>query len=295
MPPRQPGAGGGVPNICCAVCFGLLLFFGSLFLLFWNEGSAVAVATSLDEGLRAVKPLQLDKVTDSVARAHEGKLIHITGPIDVSEVGDPTFGIRLKALRLHRSVQMFQCIERKTTSERQVRNEFGQMEVRKLTEYSYYGDWSSTLQHPRTYAYPERCGSVEDRPSHPASFPYDSQEFQAHDVNVGPFRLSAEVQSQITATTRINPSDPAVLGLPSGTSRAETETALAKHIPSGLEVMGSEIRTIRRGPPKIGDVMIRFEATLPATYSFGKTNKQNIQNILIYLFISCGVVVVVVV
>eukprot|EP00128_Syssomonas_multiformis_P010669 Colp12_sorted_trinity150504_noHs@31060 len=46
-----------VGSSCCAIFFGLGLFFASFFVLFLNEGRAVHTAALLDEGLALVQPV----------------------------------------------------------------------------------------------------------------------------------------------------------------------------------------------------------------------------------------------
>lgn len=52
-------AGGG---IACGLCFGILLFFSSIYLLFLNEGWAITTQRSLDEALETVQVLDFREV-----------------------------------------------------------------------------------------------------------------------------------------------------------------------------------------------------------------------------------------
>ena len=48
------GASSGETSFCCGFLVGLVFFAASTFLLWWNEGEAVAVYTSLKEARDAV-------------------------------------------------------------------------------------------------------------------------------------------------------------------------------------------------------------------------------------------------
>jgi hypothetical protein len=69
---------------------GIVLIVGSVVLLFWNEGRAVAIAKSLREGATTV----IDVPSDNINPANDSKLIHVTGDTAAGEpLEDPFFNI----------------------------------------------------------------------------------------------------------------------------------------------------------------------------------------------------------
>ena len=97
-------------NAVAGVVFGFILFIVAFPLTFWNEGRAVKRAQDLAEGKNSV--VTIDAAT--VNPDYEGKLIHMTAEAKTDEtVTDSTFGVSLNALRLRRSVDMYQWKETK--------------------------------------------------------------------------------------------------------------------------------------------------------------------------------------
>ena len=79
------GYGRRLINSIVGAGFGLLLFAGSILLLFWNEGRAVKTARGLEEGAASV----ISVAAGPVDPAHEGKLVHFSGDASASSLTDP--------------------------------------------------------------------------------------------------------------------------------------------------------------------------------------------------------------
>jgi len=87
---------------------GILLILIAVVLLFWNEGRAVKRYKTLQEGRGAVVSVSVTTVDP----ANEGKLIHVTGTAETdATLTDPIFGISVNAVKLRRSVEMYQWEE----------------------------------------------------------------------------------------------------------------------------------------------------------------------------------------
>src|SRR5947209_17878870 len=87
---------------------GIGLFIASFPVLFFNEGHAVHVARTLESGASSVVSVAADKADP----ANEGKLVHVTAPTATDEtLADKDFGVKAKALRLSRKVEMYQYKE----------------------------------------------------------------------------------------------------------------------------------------------------------------------------------------
>lgn len=117
------------------VGIGLLMIVVMSVLLFWNEGRAVQTTRSLDEGSGAVVRATASRVDP----ANDGKLVYVQGDLAATApVADSALGIRAKAARLERHVEMFQWKEERHT---ETRKNLGGSEER-TTTYSYSRVWS---------------------------------------------------------------------------------------------------------------------------------------------------------
>ncbi len=124
-------------NGVIGIFIGLLLVFGMIWLLAWNEGRSVKTYRALVEGAGAV----VDVDIGAVEAGNEGKLVHIAGRID--PVGTPTDSLlevsANGAAGLRRSVEMYQWVEEKKSETRKTLG--GGEET--VTTYSYAKEWRS--------------------------------------------------------------------------------------------------------------------------------------------------------
>ena len=118
------------------VLIGLVLTVGSFPLLWWNEGRSVKTYQGLKEG----EKIAISIAAGSVDAGNEGRLVHLTGHAQAKdEVVDAVFGAQLPgAIKLRRTVEMFQWVETKKTT---TRTKLGGGEET-VTEYHYQQDWS---------------------------------------------------------------------------------------------------------------------------------------------------------
>ena len=115
------------------VLFGLVLIVGSGIFLFWNEGRAVQTQRSLTEGASLVVPVDPARVDP----ANDGKLVHLSGDLKPgAPLADPDFTVSATALRLVRTVEMYQWKEESKTETR--KNVGGSEET--VTTYEYVTD-----------------------------------------------------------------------------------------------------------------------------------------------------------
>lgn len=173
-------------SVFAALVFGVILFFGSFFLLWWNEGRSIHRAEALDEGLKIV----VSVASDSVASENEGKLIHTTGKADTSDIiRDTTFGINENALKIKRRVEVYQW-HRKTDKHSNSSN------------YIYVKDWSDRIEESHAgYRNPEKK-------------PYDDKTFSASNVSIGAFQLSSQHISEMDFYTEYQISDENLSSIP---------------------------------------------------------------------------------
>lgn len=231
------------------VLVGLVLFVASFVVLFWGEGRAVRDAKRIEDASKAVVSIKSDKVES----AHEGKLVHTSGQAVTSDVlGDADFGISANAIKLVRSVEMYQWVEDKTTTKKK---NVGGSETSE-TSYSYKKVWFPGAVDSARFN--QQAG--HENPS--AAFA--SVEQAAKAVAVGAFTLPAELIAKIN---NLQP-HPATQGdlarVPEnyrGRARLDSgaiylPVARAPGVPTQPDVL-----------PQIGDLRVRFQDAPPGPVS----------------------------
>ena len=112
---------------------GFVIFIAGFPILFWNEGRAVDTAKRLKEGAVAVVDVPADKVDP----ANDGKFVHVSGKADTKEIlRDDVFGVSTNALRLLRTVEIYQVVEHRETQ----REERGGTTIESPV-YTYRNEW----------------------------------------------------------------------------------------------------------------------------------------------------------
>lgn len=158
------------------ILFGLILFIGSFVLLWWNEGEAVRKFKELNE----VSLAAVEVASETIREGNEGSLVHTTGKATTPNVlVDPVFELSAQAIRLRRSVEMYQWRENQS---RETRTRLGGGEETVIT-YSHETVWSGNLINSSGFEdpSPERVN--------PAAMPYDDWSAVASQVNLGSFSL----------------------------------------------------------------------------------------------------------
>lgn len=221
------------------ILFGLLLFVLAFPLLFWNEGRAVKRAKSLTEGSKVV----LSVPADSVDPANEGQLIHVSGTATTDAVlTDPVFEVSENALKLKRTVEMYQWKESKET---ETRTKVGGGEET-VTTYSYSKTWSQSHINSENFTKP--AGH-----QNPGSMPYDSTVLTAEEITLGAFTLSPSLAGKIS---QYEP-------LP-----VEADQPLPQPVrDSGQVHNGGYYLGKDPADPQVGDVRIQFQVTRPTPVS----------------------------
>ncbi len=220
------------------VIFGAVLFGLSFIVLFWNEGRAVKTAKSLEEGKGSVVSMSSDKVNPR----NQNKLVHMTGQATTQEIlKDETFAIAENAIRMHRSVEMYQWYEKKET---RTERKLGGKKVRK-TIYKYDRKWSSDLIQSSQF----RKTSGHENPE---SMPYSKQNWQAQEVKLGAFALSDSLIRRISAFQPLVAND----------KNIPAQWKDKARISNNQIYLGKD-----PGSPQIGDVRIGFSVVRPCTVS----------------------------
>jgi hypothetical protein len=220
---------------------GLALLIGSVVLLFWNEGRAVATAKSLREGAATV----IDVPGDNVDPANNSKLIHVTGDTAVTDpLEDPLFNISESAIRLRRNIQVFEWKEKK---ESKTRDKVGGGKET-TTTYSYEKAWSPELTKSSKFKSPEDHRN-------PEKLQVPKQEFVAKDATLGQFKLTPEIIGKIPGEEALAVTD-------------EQLSNVSSKVQSKLKLEGDQFY-LGDDPanPEIGDEKISFTVLRPGTIS----------------------------
>ena len=217
--------------------FGAVLFLASFPVLFINEGCAVKDHKRLAEAREAAVEL----TSPVVLTENEGRLVVTSGEATTDEeVRDPYFQVQVAALRLERRAEMYQWKEETSTKKRK---NVGGSETRE-TEYRYKKAWSQSLISSSNF---KRSQGHEN----PTSMPVKSADFQAEVIQLGEFRLPAELARKISDDQDI------VLTEEDFAKLSEEDRARFKLHDGGL-YLGSNPDS-----PAIGDVRVRFEQVKP--------------------------------
>ncbi|XP_071082598.1 transmembrane protein 43-like [Haliotis cracherodii] len=225
---RNPNFCERIGNSLVGIVVGFILIFVASWLLFWNEGRAVQTARSLEEGLSIVVPLQ---TTDVAFEGNNGKLVHLQGHLQTHKMlYDPVYHISVPAVKLRRSVEMYQWVEHETRREY---NEGGDTRVE--TTYSYDLEWRSELI---------RSSSFDSSVGHqnPTSLSVSSVTHVADKVLVGSFSLSNGLIEKVTDFKHLTPT---YIGQPQD--------------PSIKLYMGALYHSFNPAMPQVGDIRVKFE------------------------------------
>ena len=240
---------GRIGNAIKGVVFGIVLFFVSFIILFWNEGRAVHTARTLEEGKSLVVPVDSAKVDP----ANEGKLVHFTGKaINASgeKLVDPVFKVSQDAIHLKRDVQMFQWKEDKKTETRKDAVGGGQTET---TTYTYSKVWKNEAIDSSAFK--------EKGHSNPDHWRLSSSTLDAPTVTAGAFTINPDLVGKINNFTPV-------------TVSTETLDGLAADIKGDAVYSNNAIfisnETGTKPDPsssEIGDLKVAFTAALPGDVS----------------------------
>jgi len=225
------------------VVIGLVLIIAMVVLLFWNEGRTVQTERSLAEGASLVVAAPIAPIN----AANEGQLIHLSGALSTSEpLEDTEFAVSTAALRLIRSVEMFQWIE-KSTTEKQV--QLGGSE-HQVTTYSYARGWSDEALNSAEFNEP-------DGHENPA-MQIEAQTFEVNSAQLGDFSLDETALSQIGG-----PEDFALTSADLETVQQAVDDWMPTSIVKGAIYLGED-----PSKPQLGDYRVSYQYVPVGVVSF---------------------------
>ena len=230
---------GRISGAIKGIVVGLILFVVAFPLLFWNEGRAVKRYKTLKEGGGIV----VSVAADQVDAANQGKLVHVTGKADTEEIlKDPVFGVSAGAIKLRRSVEMYQWSE--TVSSETKKKLGGSTET--VSTYSYEKKWSENAI--SSAGFKETVGH-----QNPGALPYQSSEQVAELVSLGAFQLSSSQLQGMTNYTPLVLTD--IEGLPESLGEKVKIHEMGMYI-------GED-----RAVPQVGDIRVAFKVVKPSQVS----------------------------
>ena len=101
-----------IGNSIKGILFGVVMILVSIVIMFWNEGRAVKTRKTLDEGAKTVVSIP----ADTLDGPKDGTLVYMTGIANTSApLQDSEFNVTAPALKLRRSVEMYQWEEETQT------------------------------------------------------------------------------------------------------------------------------------------------------------------------------------
>jgi len=219
-----------------SVLFGFILFLVAFPVLFLNEGRAVRTARSLTEGAGSVVSVPADAVNS----ANEGKLVHVSGAVATGDpVVDTELGVQAQAVKLIRTVEMYQWKEDEKSEEKKKLG--GGTETTKT--YTYEKTWADAPIDSAQFQKPEGHDN-------PGQFPYESTTVVADPVTVGAFTLSEEQLGQLNNAQDL-----------------KLDANAAEQLPDLQVADGRFYKGANPGTPAIGDVRISYQIVNPAQVS----------------------------
>lgn len=229
-----------IKDVTIRIIPGILFLVGAFPVLFFNENRAVKKYQSLKDGVHSVVTV----APQALDQRDYGKLVHLTGMAKTEDIlRDNELGLRLNAIALKRTVEMFQWKEHKT-------QKGGEADVR-LTVYSYNMQWDEYLRKSSSFLRKASDDGVEYK--NPSRMPLRSTTLYANTVNVGEYTLSHNLIKSINNFKDYN--IPVDMQFP----KIQGYSASLKQ---GYVYYGANYLK-----PKVGDIRVRFEIVSPQIVS----------------------------
>ncbi|CAE8601896.1 unnamed protein product [Polarella glacialis] len=208
---------------------GGLLFFLAFPVLWANERREAKMWSLFSRAKDIVKK---DVSVDKVDPEKEACLVHMQGMLSTSEqLRDALCNVSVSnCAKLSRKVEMYQWQESEETTERDTMT--GGKE--KVTTYSYNTDWSSS---------PVDSSSFQEMGYSNPAMPFQGDQQQAKEVNLGVFKLTERLISKLCRFTSLTPAE-----LPPVLACAGRNFAL----------QGEVYATQVQGAPQVGDIRLSF-------------------------------------
>ncbi|MEM7013252.1 MAG: TMEM43 family protein [Verrucomicrobiota bacterium] len=215
-------------SVIGGLIFGVILFFGSFVLLWWNEGDAVAQFKAIG----ALNKNTVEVTAESVDPQQDGLPVYVSANANTTEeLRDDVFDIGSVALKLTRKAEMYQWEEDERTDS----------DTDKKT-YSYSKTWSSR--------HIDSSGFHDKSYKNPPNKPYNDKSETAKNASLGAARkLPPFLINDLNNFTKLSAAD------------SNPDIAGIKHHDGGFYI-GADPSS-----PEIGDMRIRFSVIEPGVVS----------------------------
>lgn len=224
------------------ILFGLAIFCAGVYVIFWNEGNTVRTARALDEGQGAC--VHADSI-ENVDPGLDGRLVHLSGKVetDAPAGADEVFGISENALMLRRNVEMFQWVERSSSSTK--KNLGGSATT--TTTYTYGKEWSDDIVDSDSFK--------EAGHDNPKAMPWDGETHYAPEARVGAYRLTDAQIRRIGQARGLSMGQDYACPVTNAQRRGNSLYFPATGTDSGGRDVAAN--------PQIGDVRVSFDVVYP--------------------------------
>lgn len=139
----RTGYGRNILNSFVGALIGLLLFFGSFIVIWWNEGRT---------NMALVAAESIPATASRIEAANEGKFVAVTGDLVATEpIGDAPYFKAGDYLQLERKVEMFAWDEE---SRSETRDKVGGGSET-VTEYTYEKKWTASPENSANFKQPD--------------------------------------------------------------------------------------------------------------------------------------------
>lgn len=227
--------GSRIVNSFKGILVGIILFLGTIALLWWNEGNLVQEKFALKEVKEKLIPANIKQISAS----NDGKLLYLTGLLQsLSPIGDDELIKAANYLILERNVEMYQWKEDK---EEKTEKKIGGSEDT-VTTYKYETGWhsgridSEGFHRPSGHENPELAVSENIWRNPSSSF---------GDYN------GASILEKVSANTELILKEDMLIG---NLGSLESGKIVIKKSSAAKE-------------PQVGDVRVSYKVLLPGTFS----------------------------
>ena len=204
---------------------GLLLLVVGIGILWSNEGRTVKTQSAILEAKKSFIQVK----SDTIDSKNDGKLVATKGKINIdeaTELKDDTFGINVKAVKMKRTVEMYQWQETCTTDDND------------KTTCTYEKVWESKLLDSSDYK--------ESGHTNPTDMPYESEVYIADNVKLGAFTLPEELIKSLNFDKK---------------KTSDQITAEYNNSKEDIKVDGKFLTNVKSDGPVVGDIRISYEYT----------------------------------
>ena len=217
------------------IFFGIILFFGSFALLFWNEGRA---------DMSKVAENAVEISAEQVDPSLNGKLVAVSGTVVADkQIGD-TFLQPGAYLSLQRNVEMYSWKEK---AESKMETKLGGSE-QTTTTYSYVKEWQSTPDDSSTF---HNKGGRENPP-----MAFEAKTIQTASATIGAFSIPAVRSIALPGREDLPLTDANIILPATGSGETMTGSTMTGVLMGGYMFIGKGTLTT----PEIGDLRISYQA-----------------------------------